>query len=185
MIADDDDNFVSRWSRRKTAARTAQEKPAEPKPPSAPAPAATPVANAGAAPSSAPVPHELPPVDSLQGIASDYTDFLRPGVDPTLRRAALKKLFGDPHFNVMDGLDTYIDDYSKPDPIPEAMLKTLSHARGLLFGEEKNEEKKEAQTQTPREPGEKSADAIAEASHARQDAKPEAPVSAPAAGSKS
>ena len=30
----------------------------------------------------------------------------------------MKKLFSDPHFNVMDGLDTYIDDYGKPDPIP-------------------------------------------------------------------
>ena len=30
----------------------------------------------------------------------------------------MKKLFADPHYNVMDGLDVYIDDYSKPDPIP-------------------------------------------------------------------
>ena len=30
----------------------------------------------------------------------------------------MKKLFSDPHFNVMDGLDTYIDDYGKPDPLP-------------------------------------------------------------------
>jgi hypothetical protein len=33
-----------------------------------------------------------------------------------VRNAALKKLFTDPHFNVMDGLDVYIDDYGKPDP---------------------------------------------------------------------
>ena len=43
-----------------------------------------------------------------------------PGVDASVKNAALKKLFADPHFNVMDGLDTYIDDYGKPDPIPEA-----------------------------------------------------------------
>ncbi len=82
---------------------------------------------------------ELPPVDSLQGLASEYQDFLRPGVDEKLRQSALKKLFHDPHFNAMDGLDTYIDDYSKPDPIPEAMLRTLEHAKGLLFDEEKKE----------------------------------------------
>jgi len=52
MIADDKENFVSRWSRRKSEARKTEEKPAEPKPSSAPAPAAGAVANtvAGAAP---------------------------------------------------------------------------------------------------------------------------------------
>jgi hypothetical protein len=34
-------------------------------------------------------------------------------------------MFSDPHFNVMDGLDIYIDDYSKPDPIPMEMLKRM------------------------------------------------------------
>ena len=43
--------------------------------------------------------------------------------------AALKKLFSDPHFNVMDGLDTYIDDYGKPDPIPPSMLRAHSQNR--------------------------------------------------------
>src|SRR6266571_4985805 len=55
------------------------------------------------------------PVATLNGLASEYKDFLRPGVDEKLRQSALKKLFHDPHFNVMDGLDTYIDDYSGPD----------------------------------------------------------------------
>uniref|UniRef100_B1XTZ3 Uncharacterized protein n=1 Tax=Polynucleobacter necessarius subsp. necessarius (strain STIR1) TaxID=452638 RepID=B1XTZ3_POLNS len=41
---------------------------------------------------------------------------MRPDVDPTVQQAALKEMFTDPHFNVMDGLDIYIDDYSKPDP---------------------------------------------------------------------
>ena len=61
-----------------------------------------------------------------------------PGVDPATRSAALKKLFGDPHFRFdqMDKLDVYIDDYTKPDPIPAALLKVLSQARGLgLFDE--------------------------------------------------
>ena len=43
----------------------------------------------------------------------------------------MKKLFADPHFNVMDGLDTYIDDYAKPDPIPPAMLRQLASAKFL------------------------------------------------------
>jgi len=57
---------------------------------------------------------------------------MRPDVDPALKRAALRKLFTDPHFNVMDGLDVYIDDYSKPDPIAPEILRTLVQARYIF-----------------------------------------------------
>ena len=51
--------------------------------------------------------------------------------------AALKKLFSDPHFNVMDGLDTYIDDYGKPDPLPPVMLRRMAQSTFLgLFDDE-------------------------------------------------
>lgn len=63
---------------------------------------------------------------------SDFAAFVKRGVDDNVKRSALKKLFTDPHFNVMDGLDIYIDDYSKPDPIPPAMLAALNHAKDLL-----------------------------------------------------
>jgi hypothetical protein len=64
---------------------------------------------------------------------SDFGQFLRQEVSEEIRRKALKTLFADPQFNVMDGLDIYIDDYSVSEPIPEAMMATLQHARGLLF----------------------------------------------------
>ena len=130
MSREDKERFLSRWSRRKldVAKEAAPPKPAPPLPA-----AASPAVVQGAAKP------ELPSVDTLKGLASEYKEFLRPDVDEKLRQAALKKLFHDPHFNVMDGLDTYIDDYSKPDPIPEAMLRTLSHAKGLLFDEKKEE----------------------------------------------
>jgi len=124
----DKEAFLSRWSRRKLDAA----KEAAPGPAAASAPPAPGVAPGAAKP-------ELPPVETLKGLASEYSDFLRPGVDEKLRQAALKKLFHDPHFNVMDGLDTYIDDYSKPDPIPDAMMRTLAHAKGLLFADSKEE----------------------------------------------
>ena len=44
-----------------------------------------------------------------------------------LKRAALKQLFRHPRFNIMDGLDVYIDDYTKADPIPPEMLNKLAH----------------------------------------------------------
>jgi hypothetical protein len=62
-----------------------------------------------------------------------------------VKNAAMKKLFSDPHFNVMDGLDTYIDDYGKPDPIPPEMLRQLASAKFLnLFREEEEAEAKAA-----------------------------------------
>ena len=158
--------FLSRWSRRKLD--SAKEKPA-------PKPAASAAATTTGSQAAVPAPKsELPPVDSLQGLASEYQDFLRPGVDEKLRQSALKKLFHDPHFNAMDGLDTYIDDYSKPDPIPEAMLRTLEHAKGLLF----DEEKKEPEAQ-PDELADKSVAAAAKP-EAQDEAGSEAPAQPPA-----
>jgi hypothetical protein len=78
----------------------------------------------------------LPPVESLT-FDTDFTAFMKPDVDPSLRRDALKKLFSDPRFNVMDGLDIYIDDYGKPDPLPLEMLRKLRQSEMLgLFADE-------------------------------------------------
>jgi hypothetical protein len=62
---------------------------------------------------------------------SDFSPFTAKTVSPEVRNAAMKKLFTDPHYNVMDGLDIYIDDYSKPDPIPESMLRQMVGAQFL------------------------------------------------------
>lgn len=134
-MSTDKEPFLSRWSRRKLDSAKG---PAAPRPV---APAAPPAVGPGAAQS--PAKTELPPVDTLKGLASEYKDFLRPGVDEKLRQSALKKLFHDPHFNVMDGLDTYIEDYSKLDPIPGEMLKSLKQANRLLFPEEAAEKDRE------------------------------------------
>ena len=82
-----------------------------------------------------PSPQPLPPVETLTP-ESDFKPFMEEGVEPGVKQAALKQLFKDPHFNVMDGLDTYIDDYSIADPIPDAMMKTLYQAREHLFSDE-------------------------------------------------
>ena len=63
---------------------------------------------------------------------SDFSQFLRQEISEEVRRQAMKTLFADPHFNVMDGLDTYIDDYSISDPIPPEMMALLNQAKTLL-----------------------------------------------------
>lgn len=73
---------------------------------------------------------------------ADFKPFLDARVDEAVKRAALKKLFADPHFNLMDGLDTYIDDYGKPDPIPASMLRQLAQSKALgLFDDEEADAK--------------------------------------------
>lgn len=114
------DDFFSRWSRRK------QEPAEEKKPDATPAAPDGPVAPAEALP-----PPTLDDVAALNHDA-DFRRFVAPGVDETVRRSAMKKLFTDPHFNVMDGLDIYIDDYNKFEPLPAAMLAMLEHAKPLL-----------------------------------------------------
>ena len=73
----------------------------------------------------------LPPVESLT-FDSDFTAFMRPGVDADLRRSAVRKLVRDPRFNVMDGLDVYIDDYSIPSPMEPELARTLMQARYIF-----------------------------------------------------
>lgn len=125
------EHFLSRWSRLKRAqgesADAAGVAPPVSPPVAAPLSTAAPVAPA-AGEGAAPV---LPAIKSLT-MESDYGQFFQPKVPEALRRAAVKKLFAEPHFNVMDGLDTYIDDYSKADPIPPEMLALMNHARDII-----------------------------------------------------
>ena len=134
---------LSRWSRRKHAARREVPAPAAEAPPVAPAPAAS-VASpapieAVAAPAAAPPVEPLPPVDTLS-LASDFTPFMKPEVEASVQRAALRKLFSDPHFNVMDGLDVYIDDYNTPDPMPAGVLDRIAGVYERLTQERVAEE---------------------------------------------
>ena len=66
------------------------------------------------------------------GPDSDFTVFLKEEVSEAVRRQAMKTLFADPHFNVMDGLDIYIDDYSISDPISDEMMATLHQMRSIV-----------------------------------------------------
>jgi hypothetical protein len=149
------DGFLGRWAKRKEAVRQGKEVPAEPvQEVAARVPPPQPSPSGGGSLVSSPPPlgegqgggaaEPLPPptLEDAQSLTqdSDFTRFVQPGVAPEVKNAAMKKLFADPHFNVMDGLDTYIDDYGKPDPIPPEMLASLMSNKFLNLFEEKKEE---------------------------------------------
>jgi hypothetical protein len=175
MSEPDGDGFLSRWAKRKAEVRKGGGAPTEPPratpeaavadsakpdaaiaseaalsapPTSTPARTTTPTLN----PTQTPAAPAAPPLPTLADVAglthdSDYTRFMAKGVDGGVRNAAMKKLFSDPHFNVMDGLDTYIDDYGKPDPIPLSMLRKMNQSKALgLFADEERDS-------TPDQPG--------------------------------
>jgi hypothetical protein len=143
------DNFFSRWARRKQGLETCEATLPEPVASVAPASAASPSvlrpdgqpphpAQARTANAEVPVPADaaqpaLPTMADVQGLtpSSDFQTFMRQGVPGEVRNAAMKKLFTDPHFNVMDGLDIYIGDYNTPDPMPAGMLQKMVGAQLL------------------------------------------------------
>ena len=109
--------FLSRWSRRKRD--TVQSAP-ERTQPAPPASAETP-------------PPELPPIDSLTP-ESDFSGFMHKQVDDKLRRAALRKLFSDPSFNIADGLDEYAEDFTLLETLAEGAAAGLEHSKSTLLG---------------------------------------------------
>lgn len=141
------ETFLGRWSRVKIEAREAEAAPVVP--PAAPPPAED-------------EPPELPALEQLT-IDSDYRGFFHPKVGEDVRRNALRKLFSDPRFNVMDGLDVYIDDYSKSEPIPAAMLAGLKHAQRIIeWAAETDEEAAIRRSVPPALPATDEEDATAE-----------------------
>ncbi|MEZ0247550.1 MAG: DUF3306 domain-containing protein [Methylophilaceae bacterium] len=73
----------------------------------------------------------LPAPETLD-FNADFSLFMRDGVDGETRRNALRKLFMTDHYRAMDGLDVYVDDYSRPTLLPSDLLQTLDHAHALL-----------------------------------------------------
>ena len=138
------EGFLGRWSKRKAGKEVGEPlspeiKPEVPKDSSQDAPAET-------APQEAPPPATLEDVAKIDRFDPDFSAFMKPDVDPAVQQAALKKMFTDPHFNIMDGLDIYIDDYSKPDPLPPGMLERMVQGDMLnLFRKSSDEQPQAAQ----------------------------------------
>ncbi len=97
-------------------------------------------------------PVKLPTLADVEQLTpqSDFSSFMTQGVTPEVRNAAMKKLFTDPHYNVMDGLDIYIGDYNTPDPLPAGMLAKMVGAQflGLVKAPEDVAQSDTSQTET-------------------------------------
>jgi len=136
-MAQDKENFLGRWSRLKREQEEEKSLPRKNELPDKP-PA-------------------LPPLDQLTP-ESEFSGFMHPKVEDALRRAALKKLFSDPHFNIPDPYEAYSGDWTVGEPIPDEMMATLNQARTLLFPDKeqpKEEEQKNLAQDKPKddEPG--------------------------------
>jgi hypothetical protein len=146
-VANDDtpSGFLSRWSRRKADVREGRpldEPSGSPVAASLPASVRAEASGLQVAPLEQPleqVARPLPTMADAQQLTpeSDFSGFMTKDVTPDVKNMAMKKLFTDPHFNVMDGMDVYIDDFTQPDPLPMAMLRQMASAKAMnLFDDE-------------------------------------------------
>jgi len=117
MTADDD--FLSRWSRRKRAAEEAEKTPsATEEPPQGGQPAAGRHDDRGEPAEAAFDITQLPPIDSITAL-SDVRDFLRAGVPADLTRAALRRAWSaDPAIRDFIGLAENAWDFTDPNAMP-------------------------------------------------------------------
>ena len=99
-------SFIQRWSRRKLEAAGV---PADPP-------------QASASP------------ESLD-FGADFSAYMEADIPVEQRTAALRKLFMTDHYRAMDGLDVYVDDYSRPLQLDAMLLGSLAHA-GAVLGHE-------------------------------------------------
>lgn len=145
------DNFLSRWSKRKLEAK---EKPADAeltpsvlkaeadsgvaRPPAqgtvrdsnAVAGRPAPVSAEANVEPEVPVPTEADLQSVEQG--GDVKAFLSDKVSADLKNKAFKALFSRPEYNVMDGLDIYIDDYNTFVPLSQEQIGKMTFSKQLL-----------------------------------------------------
>lgn len=137
------EGFLGRWSQRKQAARAGQalqEPESQPVVQPATGQVLEPATDAQLRQEVGPPQPPPPPLTLADAQVltpeSNFAPFVAREVAPEVRNAAMKKLFADPHYNQMDRMDVYIDDYSQADPLPESMLRQMVSAKFLhLFGD--------------------------------------------------
>ncbi len=131
-MAESDDTFVGRWSRRKRGARTRGEAAGSDQ--SGPVPAASPAGDAE--PAETVAVEDLPDIDSLDE-QSDFTVFLKEGVPEELRKRALRRLWRlNPVFANLDGLAEYDEDFTDAASLLEGVKTLYQVGKGMVAPEE-------------------------------------------------
>jgi len=138
----DEKDFLSRWSRRKQAAREGLDQPdpqPEPEQPQVPA------ENAAAEP-----PTEEAPVDESAyadfdfdalDYNSDYTQFMDKDVPEMVRRRALRALWrSDPILANVDGLNDYDEDFTDAALVVENLVSAYKPGKGYRTEEDEADE---------------------------------------------
>lgn len=150
VAAKDDEGFLGRWSRRKTAARTSDETiPAqradeletedEPGELNAPEQAEAPPFD----------PATLPDIDSMDA-GADFSVFMQAGVPPALKTKALRKLWRvKPELANLDGLLDYGEDLTGSFKVVDHLKTAYEVGKGFL----RDDDQGEAGTEGPDEDG--------------------------------
>ena len=73
---------------------------------------------------------DMPPIDSLHE-GSDFSGFLSEGVSAALKKAAMKKLFAQPAFNIRDGLNDYDEDYTSFAPLGDTVTVEMTYRKDI------------------------------------------------------
>ena len=130
------ENFLSRWSRRKQIAKD-EALLAEPEEPlkevsleadlDADQALEVQAVDQELEPEPALTDEDMPPIESLNE-ESDFSMFMSRGVSDELRNLALKKLFKAAVFNVRDGLDEYDEDYTSFEKLGDIVTCDMKHA---------------------------------------------------------
>ena len=121
---ENEESFVTRWSRRKEQARpaaTSDELPVLPQDEPE-----VPVGDGGGEK----IDEDMPPIESIDE-NSDVSEFFSPGVSEALRKSALRKLFHSPAFNIVDGLDDYDDDFATFEALGDLVTSDMRHQEEL------------------------------------------------------
>jgi hypothetical protein len=154
--AADSDPFLSRWSRRKRAVKSGGDPDAAA---GEPAPAAGLDEN-GAAAMEEPAPagdevqapeltdEDMPPLEAIDE-NTDMRGFFSPKVSQAVKKAALRKFFHNPAFNVVDGLDDYDDDFRSFAALGDIVTSDM---RGQMDREAERVRKSMARDEPPGEP---------------------------------
>jgi len=86
-----------------------------------------------------PQPLPAPTLDDVQALKSgdSFARFVAGDVASDVRNAAMKKLFADPHYKVIDGMDIYLDDYNRLGSLDVATVRQMVSGKFLnLFGQD-------------------------------------------------